>query len=156
MKDGSSDARRRIGDDAARQEVYKVHQEYLAASATCDAGLLAQVFDKDPSNVHFALSGHTYQGLQHLRQIYDYYQPQVGVDVPCTGFDEDVEVADDVAWVTSSRFGSAHWIGGTPAPIADGPYLYRSTEIMVRGASGWQVVHSHFSPISQEPRPGDI
>src|SRR5260221_4685078 len=95
MKESDAEASRRIGDDAARQEVLKVHQEYLAASSAYDTGLLAQVWDPDPSNVHFALSGHTYQGLSHLQQIYGYYRPQVEVDVPCTAFDEDVEIADD-------------------------------------------------------------
>jgi ketosteroid isomerase-like protein len=154
--ESNAEASRRIGDDATRQEVLKVHQGYVAASIACDADLLAQVWDPDPSDVHFALSGHTYQGLSHLQQIYGYYRPQLEIDVPCEAFDEDVEVADDVAWVTCSRFGSTRWVGQTPPPLADGPQLYRSTEIMVRGAGGWQVVHSHFSPISQEPRPGDI
>lgn len=156
MTDSNAEASRRIGDDDARQEILKAHMDYLAASSGCDPGLLAQVWDPDPSNVHFALSGHTYQGLHHMQQIYGYYRPQLEVDLPCTTFDEDVEVAGEVAWVTSSRFGSARWTGATPTPISNGPYLFRSTEILVRGVSGWQVVHSHFSPISQEPRPGDI
>jgi ketosteroid isomerase-like protein len=147
---------RTASEEEDRQAVLEVHGDYLRASSTLDSQLLALTWDPDPSNVHFALSGHTYQGLPNLAEIYDYLRPRYEIDVPYDAFDQDVEIAGDVAWVTSNRFGAIRWTGDPPAPLPDGPSLSRATEIMVRDADGWRLVHSHFSPISLAPRPGDI
>lgn len=142
--------------DSDRDKVLALHHAYLAANKAVDPQMLRGVWDEDPGNVFFNLNGHTYTGLEHWSRLWDYFSTRLEQIVPYVSFDQRVRVVGDVAWITASRFGETRWIGSEPAPRPDGPVFSRSTEVLVRGHDGWQVVHTHFSRGSLLPRPGDI
>lgn len=143
--------------DKDRAAVLEAHFAYNQANSTADIPLLHTVWDDDPRNVFFNLSGHNYRGLAHWTKLWEYYGPRIAYDFPWITFDENVTINGDVAWVTCLRFHQFHWIGEEENPFPDSkPQLTRSTEIFVRKPDGWKVVHTHFSPGALSPRPGNV
>jgi ketosteroid isomerase-like protein len=142
--------------DTDRDQVLAQHRAYLNANEKVDPQLLNGVWDEDPGNVYFNLNGHTYTGLAHWSRLWDYFSTRLEQIVPYTSYEQRVQIEGDIAWITALRFGETRWVGSEPPPRPDGAVVSRSTEVLVRGAQGWQVVHTHFSRGSLAPRPGDI
>lgn len=144
--------------DKDREAILDVHRRYNErANVTADTELLAELWDDDPSNVFFNLSGHNYRGLQHWSKLWDHYRPRVAYDVPWQSFDQNVTINGDVAWVTCLRLHKFRWIGEGDSPIgASAARITRSTEILVKRDGQWRVVHAHFSDAASTPRPGNV
>ncbi len=140
-----------------RAEVYRLHKAYLKANSVLDPEELEGVWSRNPSNVYFNLSGHTYRGLDHWSKLWNYYRSRLDYGgVPYTSFDQQITVEGDVAWITTSRFGVTVWKGQEESPFPEGFTPSRTTEIFVREPEGWRCVHVHFSRASTDPRPGGI
>ena len=139
-----------------RDRVIAAHEGYLRANTDIDPVALRKVWDGDPSNVWFNLSGHTYQGLDHWCKLWDYYRTRIKSARPWIAVDSDVRVKGDVAWVASTRESEMVWVGAQPPPMRMGRGRSRSTMLFVRKRGEWKAVHAHFSTASEEPRPGGI
>jgi ketosteroid isomerase-like protein len=145
-----------MGDQQEREAVLAAHEGYLRANTDIDPVALRRVWDGDPSNVWFNLSGHTYQGLDHWCKLWDYYRTRIKSARPWTAVDPIVRLKGDAAFVACTRVSEMVWIGDGPAPMQMGLGRSRSTMIFVRRDGGWKAVHAHFSTASEEPRPGGI
>jgi ketosteroid isomerase-like protein len=145
-----------MSDEKDRKDVIAAHEGYLRANTDIDPVALREVWDGDPSNVWFNLSGHTYQGLDHWCKLWGYYRTRIKSARPWVAVEADVRVNGDVAWVASTRESEMVWVGKQPAPMRMGRGRSRSTMLFVRKDGAWKAVHAHFSPASEEPRPGGI
>jgi ketosteroid isomerase-like protein len=145
-----------MSDEKDRTDVVAAHEGYLRANTDIDPVALREVWDGDPSNVWFNLSGHTYQGLDHWCKLWEYYRTRIKSARPWIAVDADVRVKGDVAWVASTRESEMVWVGAEPAPMRMGRGRSRSTMLFVRRDGAWRAVHAHFSAASEEPRPGGI
>lgn len=145
-----------MNDTSDRQDVMAAHDGYLRANTDIDPIALRDVWDSDPSNVWFNLSGHTYQGLAHWSMLWDYYRTRIKSARPWSAINPDVHVVGDAAWVTCLRESEMVWVGEGPAPMRMGPGQSRSTMLFVRQGGSWKAVHAHFSTASEAPRPGGI
>jgi hypothetical protein len=61
------------GSDADHTAVLAAHHAYLRANAAFDWPTLKPIWSDDPSNVFFNMNGHTYVGLEHWSQLWQYY-----------------------------------------------------------------------------------
>lgn len=96
--------------------------------------------DPDPSNVYFALNGFEYRGIAHLTAA----AAELASETPLAATTaESIEVFQngDVMWLVTAA--------EAEAPV-------RTTLIAVREDGQWHVKHSHRSPASSQPRPGNI
>lgn len=139
-----------------RAAVLAAHERYLEVNSRFDDEGLGQVWDADPSNVFFNLSGHTYHGLDHWRKLWRYYRPRFEFRFPWRSWDHNVWIEGDVAWVTCQRMNQMRWTGEGEGPIQDVPTVSRSTEIYVKSDGEWRAVHVHYSPAAMTPRPGNV
>ena len=142
-------------DSASERKIAKVHDAYLRANTIVSGELLRKVWDPDPSNVWFNLTGHKYQGLEHWIKLWEYYAPRRRARAPWTAFATEVTVHGGVGWLTCSRFADIEWTGEETRPNAMNEIRSRSTMIFLRRSGRWMAVHAHFSEESQAPRPGD-
>jgi hypothetical protein len=67
-------------------------------------------------------------------------------------------VSDALAVIWCERQTHSDWVGTDPMPTR--PYgkdfVSRSTMVFRKEGDDWRVVHVHFSPASEGPRPGGI
>jgi ketosteroid isomerase-like protein len=140
-----------------RAEVFEVHMRYMHANTVIDSKLLAELWDTDPSNVFFNLTGHNYRGLDHWTKLWDYYTTRFQAKFPWISYDHNIWVDGDVAWLTCMRVSQLGWVGEEPAPMSTfDPVVSRGTEIYRRIDGQWKAVHVHYSPAATTPRPGNI
>ena len=144
------------GNDHVHDALVDAHEAYLAANTVIDPIALRKVWDSDPSNVWFNLSGHSYQGLDHWCKLWDYYSTRIRSVEPWKAVDLDVRSYGDAGWVTATRQSELSWIGDGPPPMKLGRGQSRSTMIFLRQDGVWKAVHAHFSPVNEAPRPGEI
>lgn len=128
-------------DDAA--EIMALHREFVDANSPLDSSYLHRRVTAAPGElVWFNLNGSNYIGQEEIVRLWDMLAenlaaPAINSDIR----DERVEVIGDVAWVTYlSRYRADFGQLGT----YDGGM--RGTEVWVRRAGDWELVHTHFSP----------
>ena len=98
-----------------------------------------------------------YKGREHWTRLWQYYKDNVdsGYWRP---FDIGGVVSDDLAVIWCERHTHSDWVGKDPMPSR--PYgknfVSRSTMVFRKEAGDWRVVHVHFSPASEAPRPGGV
>ena len=145
------------GSETDRQRLLERLHEYLDANARFDWEALQGVWSSAPEAVFFNLNGHTYRGREHWTRLWQYYRDNVssGYWMP---FDIGGVVADDLAVIWCERHTRSEWVGSDPEPSR--PYgrefTSRSTMVFRREEGDWRVVHVHFSPASEAPRPGGV
>jgi len=143
--------------DGDRAEIERVHERYLEINGRLDFDELPKIWSSDPDYWWFNLSGHNYKGLDHWLDLWRYYQPRLETVSPWRSFDRVIGVRGDVGWLTCRRTCELKWVGEGDSPFREGqPLASRSTEIYVREPDDWKVVHVHYSPESDLPRPGGI
>jgi SnoaL-like domain len=145
---GSPDDRRRLLERL---------NEYLDVNARFEWEKLQDIWSDAPEAVFFNLNGHTYKGRDHWIRLWKYYRDKVssGYWAP---FDIGGVVNDDLAVIWCERQSRSEWVSADPMPSR--PYgenfISRSTMVFRKERGDWRVVHVHFSPASQAPRPGDV
>ena len=71
------------------------HRRYMAANSAVDKDQLARVWDDDPRNVYFNLTGHNYRGLAHWSKLWEYYQPRLHYVIDWMSWDHNIWVEGD-------------------------------------------------------------
>ncbi len=125
------------------EEVRWVIRECLRALRGWDRETLHQIFDEDSAAIHFGtaqdemyVGGATY--LQAIERLHTETIPDIEFDfLPGSPI---IQTRDTVAWAV----GQARVSGTTPT----GHYFEIPTRlsfVLEKNASGWQIVHSHYS-----------
>jgi hypothetical protein len=131
--------------------------EYLDANARFDWEKLQEIWSPAGEAVFFNLNGHTYRGRAHWTRLWQYYKENVASGY-WTPFDIGGVVSDALAVIWCERQTHSDWVGTDPMPTR--PYgkdfVSRSTMVFRKEGDDWRVVHVHFSPASEGPRPGGI
>jgi ketosteroid isomerase-like protein len=145
------------GTSADRHRLLERMSEYLDANARFDWEKLQGLWSSAPEAVFFNLNGHTYEGREHWTRLWQYYRDNVssGYWAP---FDIGGVVNGDLAVIWCERQTRSEWVGSDPVPSR--PYgkdfTSRSTMVFRKEDDDWRVVHVHFSPASEAPRPGGV
>ena len=120
-------------------------------------GQVAGHLERRRQTVFFNLNGHTYKGREHWTRLWQYYKDNVdsGYWRP---FDIGGAVSGDLAVIWCERHTHSEWVGKDPMPSR--PYgkefISRSTMVFRKEDGDWRVIHVHFSPASEAPRPGGV
>jgi len=145
------------GSAADRQRLMQRMHDYLDANAGFDWEKLQDIWSGAPEGVFFNLNGHTYRGREHWTRLWQYYKDNVasGYWQP---FDIGGVVTDDLAVIWCHRHTHSTWVGTDPQPSRpyDKDFISRSTMVFRKEDGDWRVVHVHFSPASEAPRPGGV
>ena len=152
------DPEKLVGGSAAdRQRVLERMHEYLGVNARFDWVKLQDIWSAAPEAVFFNLNGHTYKGREHWTRLWQYYKDNVTSGY-WTPFDVGGVVEGDLAVIWCERQTRSEWLGTDPLPSR--PYgkdfVSRSTMVFRKEDGDWRVVHVHFSPGSEAPRPGGV
>ncbi len=131
--------------------------EYLDANGRFDWEQLQDIWSGAPEAVFFNLNGHTYKGRAHWTRLWQYYKDNVASGY-WTPFEVGGVVNGDLAVIWCERQTRSEWVGNDPIPSR--PYgkdfVSRSTMVFRKEDGDWRVVHVHFSPASEAPRPGGV
>jgi ketosteroid isomerase-like protein len=145
------------GSPADRRRLLERLDEYLDANARFDWEQLQDIWSGAPEAVFFNLNGHTYKGRKHWTRLWQYYRDNVASSY-WTPFDIGGVVTGDLAVIWCERQTRSEWVGKDPQPSR--PYgkdfVSRSTMVFRKESGDWRVVHVHFSPASEAPRPGGV
>lgn len=145
------------GSPVDRQRLLERIDEYLDANARFDWEKLQGLWSAASEAVFFNLNGHTYKGREHWTRLWQYYKDNVASGY-WTPFDIGGVVNGDLAVIWCERHTRSEWVGKEPVPSR--PYgkdfVSRSTMVFRKEAGDWRVVHAHFSPASEAPRPGGV
>jgi ketosteroid isomerase-like protein len=145
------------GTEADRRRLLERLHEYLDANARFDWEALQDIWSAAPEGVFFNLNGHTYRGREHWTRLWQYYRDNVASGY-WTPFEIGGVVSDGLAVVWCERHTRSDWVGSDPQPSR--PYgkefISRSTMVFRQEDGDWRVVHVHFSPASDTPRPGGV
>jgi hypothetical protein len=145
------------GSEANRARLLQMHETYLDANNRLDVETLRKAWDDGPGGVYFNLNGHTYRGFDHWAKLWAFYRTQFRTIQPWTPFDTKVVIGTDMAVITCSRTCRLEWIGeNRPETFTEKDLTSRSTEVFAKRNGDWRVIHVHFSPASEGPRPGKI
>lgn len=127
----------RAADDA-RQAVYDAHLELIAAYAQVDIDALAGLMDpSDDLLIYHPRGNLKFSTLPSVRHGLERMLEHVGPSTWSNETDSHVVVSGDVAWHTYML--SMEWSGVIE------PIRVRATEVWVHRASGWRLVHAHWS-----------
>jgi ketosteroid isomerase-like protein len=145
------------GTQEDRRRLLECMDAYLDANGGFDWEKLQDIWSGAPEAVFFNLNGHTYKGREHWTRLWRYYRDNVASGY-WTPFDVGGVVNDDLAVIWSERHTRSEWVGKDPVPSR--PYgkdfVSRATMVFRREDGDWRVVHVHFSPASDAPRPGGV
>jgi ketosteroid isomerase-like protein len=146
------------GDATDRAAIMAQFRAYLEANANYDDAALRRLFSDAPDALFFNLNGHTYQGRAHWLRLWEHLRTRVsnGIWEP---FDLGGTVTGDLAVVWCHRKTHYAWIGQGAMDAgrqAARDSVSRSTMVFRKEAGTWRVVHVHFSPASELPRPGGV
>ena len=147
------------GSQQDREQILKLHADYIDANARFDRQMLDPIWSKAPEALFFNLNGHTYKGRDHWFRLWEFYGKNVQSSY-WTPFDIGGVVSDDMAVVWCHRRTRRNWVGKEPPPkdihYAGDEFITRSTMVFRKEGSDWRVVHAHFSEASSGPRPGGV
>lgn len=127
------------GDTAAdRQAVLDAHQALVEAYQKGDADAFVLMLDKsDDLLIYHPRIEDRWQGIDdvqaNLAPMFARLGKATWLDVHL-----DLEIEGDVGWITS------HVV--IESPNVDVPFTGRGTEIWIRRADSWRLVHGHWSP----------
>jgi ketosteroid isomerase-like protein len=139
------------GSPADQAALLALHHAFLAANDPIDNDMLRKVWSADPENLFFNTNGYTYYGLEDWLKVWDYYRPRFKVLQPYTPGDVRGIVRGDMAAIVADYVGrNKTWVG---SESSHNPRYFRATQIAVREAGGWKVIHAHFSEGNLGPRP---
>lgn len=158
-----------LAEDHATIE--RIHREWWAANEGLDvAGMTAALA---PDYLMWNLNGHPYRSRNEAARVFSYYREHLVPDDPPELWDTQVNVAGDLAYVTSegmlpflvtSDEGGGAAVVGAMAPRYEQRgeiirFLFRETMVLRRdhsAAEGWLICHFHCSPLApdDDPRPG--
>jgi len=146
------------GSETDRRRVLELQQAYLEANATFDWAALDKIWSHRSDSVFFNMNGHTYVGLAHWTELWQYYHDRIdsGLWEP---YDIKVVIRGEMAVATCHRRTQRRWKGPAaerPPEHVDKSFISRSTMVMVREGGDWKTIHVHFSEASPGPRPGGI
>ena len=146
------------GSEDDRRRVLELQQAYLEANATFDWAALDKIWSRRSDSVFFNMNGHTYVGLAHWTELWQYYHDRIdsGLWEP---YDIKVVIRGEMAVATCHRRTQRRWKGPAaerPPEHVDKSFISRSTMVMVREGGDWKTIHVHFSEASPGPRPGGI
>ena len=146
------------GSAADRRRLLQRLDEYLDINARFDWVKLQELWSPGEDHLYFNLNGHTYKGREHWTRLWQYYKENVSSGY-WTPYDIGGVVSDEVAVIWCHRHTKSDWVGGAPSP-QPGRYgkefTSRATMVFRKEAGDWRVVHVHFSPASDLPRPGGV
>jgi ketosteroid isomerase-like protein len=146
------------GTDADRHRLLQRMREYLDINARFDWVKLQELWSGSEESLYFNLNGHTYKGREHWTRLWQYYQANVDSSY-WTPYDIGGVVSGELAVLWCHRHTLSEWVGEDPPPQ---PQRYgktfesRSTMVFGKEDGDWRVVHVHFSPASELPRPGGV
>jgi SnoaL-like domain len=147
------------GSQADREQVLKLHADYLDANASFDWQKLAPIWSEAPEAQFFNLNGHTYTGREHWIRLWKFYGQNVNSSY-WTPFDIGGVVSGDMAVVWCHRRTRRNWTGKEPPPrdihYGGDEFITRSTMVFRKETGAWRAVHAHFSEASSGPRPGGV
>ncbi|MEV7011217.1 nuclear transport factor 2 family protein [Streptosporangium sp. NPDC051022] len=139
------------GDDEAREALVELHHRFLRANDHLDYEALTQAWDDTPTNRSFNTNGFTYENLADWENIWNFYRPKFKLLGPYSPGRLHIIIRGDMACL------SADYVSRDKAWVGDGevhnPPYYRATQVAVRSADGWKVVHAHFSVQGEGERP---
>ena len=145
------------GSARDREEVAAQHHAYLTVNSVFDWEGLQPIWSGAPDATFFNMNGHVYQGREHWTRLWQYYKDKVASGY-WTPFDVGGVVNGDLAVIWCERHTRSEWVGSDPTPSR--PYgkdfVSRSTMVFRKEDGDWRVVHVHFSPASEAPRPGGV
>ena len=145
------------GSPADHRRLLERMDEYLDANARFDWEQLQDLWSAAPESVFFNLNGHTYKGREQWTRLWQYYKGNVASGY-WTPFDIGGVVDGNLAVIWCERQTRSEWQSSDPMPSR--PYgkdfVSRSTMVFRRENDDWRVVHVHFSPASETPRPGGV
>ena len=147
------------GSQDDREQILKLHEDYLEANSGFDCQKLEAIWSKAPEAVFFNLNGHTYKGREHWIRLWKYYAQNVSSSY-WLPFDIGGVVSADMAVVWCHRRTKRKWTGKERPPkdihYGGDEFITRSTMVFRKEAVGWRVVHAHFSEAGSGPRPGGV
>ena len=147
------------GSQRDREQILKLHEDYIDANASFDLQKLEPIWSKAPEALFFNLNGHTYKGREHWFRLWKYYVQNVNSSY-WTPFDIGGVVSDDMAVVWCHRRTRRNWTGKAAPPkdihYGGDEFITRSTMVFRREAGEWRVVHTHFSEANSGERPGGV
>jgi ketosteroid isomerase-like protein len=147
------------GSQHDREQILRLHGDYIEANASFDLEQLDPIWSKTAEALFFNLNGHTYRGREHWFRLWEFYRQNVQSG-HWTPFDIGGVVADDLAVVWCHRRTRRRWTGNEPPPedihYGGEEFITRSTMVFRKEAGEWRVVHAHFSQASSGARPGGI
>jgi ketosteroid isomerase-like protein len=142
-----------------REQILKLHGDYIDANASFDRQKLEPIWSGAPEAVFFNLNGHTYKGRDHWFRLWEFYGQNVRSS-HWTPFDIGGVISEQIAVVWCHRRTQRQWTGGTPPPkeihYGGDEFITRSTLVFRKEAGEWRVVHAHFSEVSAGDRPGGV
>jgi len=147
------------GSERDREQLLKLHADYIDANTSFDRQKLDPIWSKAPEAVFFNLNGHTYRGRDHWFKLWEFYGRNVQSSY-WTPFDIGGVVSADIAVIWCHRRTQRRWTGKDPPPAnihyAGEEFITRSTMVFRKEGCDWRVVHAHFSEASSTARPGGV
>ena len=147
------------GSQRDREQILKLHADYIDANTSFDLAKLEPIWSKAPEALFFNLNGHTYRGRDHWIRLWKFYGQNVS-STYWTPFDTGGVVTGDMAVVWCHRNTKRQWTGKEPPPkdinYSGQEFISRSTMVFRKEVGTWRVVHAHFSPADSGPRPGGV
>ena len=147
------------GSKSDREQILKLHADYIDANARFDRDMLDPIWSKAPEALFFNLNGHTYKGREHWTRLWKFYIQNVQSGY-WTPYDIGGTVTGDLAVVWCHRNTRRQWTGAEPPPkdinYSNQEFVSRSTMVFRKEEGTWRVVHAHFSPADSGPRPGGV
>jgi len=130
------------GSQRDREQLLKLHADYIDANARFDRQKLDPIWSKAPEAVFFNLNGHTYEGRDHWFKLWEFYGKNVQSSY-WTPFDVGGVVSDDMAVIWCHRHSQRNWVGTVAAPPRDIHYqgqdfVSRSTMVFHKENGQWQ------------------
>jgi ketosteroid isomerase-like protein len=134
------------GSDADHQALLAIHETFVAANDALDERRLRSIWSADQDAVFFNANGFNYYGLVDWLQVWDYYRERLLVLKPSTSGHVRITIGGDMALITDdwiARYRS--WKGHEDEPNFNTTPYFRSTQVCMRYAGTWKVIHAHFS-----------
>jgi hypothetical protein len=148
------------GSEADRNQLLRLHEEYLVANGKFDWPGIEHIWSREPHATFFNLNGHTYRGAEHWKRLWAFYGKNVKGSY-WTPSDIGGEIKGDMAVIWCHRQSRRNWVGTDDKPPRDIHYqgqefVSRSTIVFHKEDGQWRVVHAHFSVGDSGERPGGV
>lgn len=141
------------GSAADRAQLGQLYRDWLVANGQLDRQRLCEFWSDDPDNVFFNNNGYTYHGRDEWLALWSFLGERMIEAEPSTPSGVRIIVRGDMAAITEERgVRRWNWFANDEPRYTPAPYT-RSTLVCVREQGTWKVVHAHFSPGKEGPRP---